>query len=139
MATGFFIRESHLLRRTLTALVVLTSAACSEPTCCIDNYPVAYALIYGTVRLGSQSPAPNTLVHAGDGLQARTDAAGRYRLLVTSHAVSVGTWPLDVTVFRSDSQGRLVDSSMVEVQVPFATTQPPRDSVQVNFVVPWSQ
>ena len=113
-------------------------SGCSEPTCCIDYYPATYALLYGTIRLASQAPAPNTLIRAGDGSGARTDSAGRYRLPTTLHGLSAGTSTLDVTVFRTDAQGRLVDSSAVQAQAPFFSTQPPRDSVQVNLVVPWS-
>jgi hypothetical protein len=118
---------------------VIAATGCSEPSCCIDNYPASYALLYGTVRLASQAPATNTLVRAGDGAGVRTDSAGRYRLPTTMHGISARTWPLAVQVFRSDSQGRLVDSSTVEAQVPFFSTQPPRDSVQVNLVTPWTQ
>jgi len=128
-----------MLRWQLAATLAIGAASgCSEPTCCIDDYPATYALLYGTIRLASQAPAPNTLVRAGDGLGVRTDSAGRYRLPTTLHGLSAGTSMVNVTVFRSDSQGRLVDSSAVQVQVPFFSTQPPRDSVQVNIVAPWS-
>ena len=121
------------------ALVVTAASGCSEPSCCIDNYPASYGLLYGTVRLASQAPAPNTLVRAGEGVGVRTDSSGRYRLPTTIHGVSARTWPLVIQVFRSDSQGRLIDSSAVEAQVPLFSTRPPRDSVQVNLVAPWTQ
>ena len=117
-------------------LALAIAVSCSEPTCCIDNYPASYALIYGTVRLASQAPATSTLVRAGDGLGVRTDADGHYRLLATSH-VPARTATIPVTVLRSDAQGRLVDSSAVQALVPFFATKPPRDSVQVDVFVPW--
>lgn len=130
---------SNLSKWNIAAALIVAAGGCSEPSCCIDDYPASYALLYGTVRLASQAPASNTLVRAGDGSGVRTDAAGRYRLPTTMHGVSARTSLLAVQVFRSDAQGRLVDSSAVQAQVPFFSTQPPRDSVQVNIITPWTQ
>jgi hypothetical protein len=123
----------------LTGLAWIWFIGCSEPTCCIDNYPPAYALLYGTVRLASQAPAANTLVRAGDGVGVRTDSAGKYRLPTTIHGISRGQFSLTVTAFRADSLGRLVDSSSVQAQTPFFDREPPRDSARVDVVVPWSR
>ena len=140
MATNFSRGCPSLSKWTFAAaLIMIAASGCSEPSCCIDNYPATYALLYGTVRLASQAPAPNTLVRAGDGVRVRTDSEGRYRLPATIHGFSARTWPLVVHVYRSDSQGRLIDSSTVEAQVPFFSDRPPRDSVHVDVVAPWTQ
>lgn len=131
--------EFHLAKWKLaTGLALAAATACSKPAVIIDNYPAAYALLYGTVRLASHAPAANALVRAGSGLGVRTDSAGQYRLPTSINGISPGTFPLDVKVFRVDSQGRLVDSMTVRTQVPFSSTQPPLDSARVDVLLPWS-
>ena len=125
---------SHLKLSGLVGLLA-SAVGCSEPSCCIDRYPLTFAVVYGTVRLPSQLPAPNAIVRAPGGGGVRTDSAGRYRLAISLYGLPEGTWPLAMTAFRPDSAAGLADSTRVEARVPLFASQPVRDSGRVDIVL----
>lgn len=114
-------------------------SACSDTSaCCVDDYPPAYALLYGTVRGASGQPAAGVLVRAGDGTGVVTDGTGRYRLSTLLHGMGTGTLSIDVAAYRTDAARGLVDSTRVRASVPFFAGQPPPDSTRVDLVVGWA-
>lgn len=124
--------------RIITAVSLAGVAGCSDtPTCCIDNYPPTYALVYGAVRGASGQPAASVLVRAGDAVGVVTDSAGRFRLPTLLHGFGPVTLPVPVTAYRTDASRHLIDSSRVTASIPFFATEPPRDSARVDLVVPW--
>jgi hypothetical protein len=122
----------------LTAIAFCVSVGCSDaPTCCLDNYPPSYALLYGTVRGASGRPAEGVLVQAGEVAGVRTDGGGRYRLPTVVHGVGGATLVWPVKAYRTDPSRGLVDSSSVSASIPFFASDPPRDSARVDLVAPW--
>jgi hypothetical protein len=124
--------------RTLSTVAVLGVASCNAGTI-VDDYPPAYALVYGSVRLASGAPLADAIVRIGDGGGARTDASGHYRLLATLHGVGAGSYPLDVKLYRTGATGAVVDSVGVGVQILFSPVSPPPDSVRLDLNTPWQQ
>ena len=124
-----------ILRRCLLFGLVASAISCSEPQCCIDDYPATYAVLYGMVRLPSQAPASNVLVRAGEEAGVRTDADGRYRLATSLRGLSARVRPVTVTAFPPAGSVGLADSTRVEAPVPFFDTRPVRDSARVDIVL----
>lgn len=125
------------LHTTAAALaLLLTIAGCARPDCCGPDLPLAYGRVYGVVKSASQVPLADIIVQVEGSSGTKTDSAGHYALGLTVRAIDGSVLHLPVRAVRTNLSGAVVDSTIVQAQIPVYVRQPVSDSALVNISYP---
>lgn len=114
--------------------LALTTVGCTPRDCCGPNLPPAYGRVYGVVQSASQAPLADIIVQVDGSSGTRTDATGHYTLDLTVFANDGSILHRPVRAVRTTTAGAVIDSTIVQAQIPVYATQPVRDSAHVDIV-----